>query len=183
VLVDGELIYTDEKITHVILGNIIDAKTRKNLTEERKQKLGQIKFSDLPLELAVKQVKGNGKRVLATFEDPNCGYCKRLAKELQGMTDITVYTFIYPIFPNSGELSQAIWCAPDRSKAWNDYMLNGTTPPNKKCDTAGLDKVTALGQKLRINGTPALFFADGSRVPGYMPAATLEKALDKGSAN
>lgn len=183
VQIDGELIYTDEKVSHIILGNIIEAKSRKNLTEERKMKLMQIKFSDLPLDLAVKQVKGNGKRILATFEDPNCGYCKKLAKELQGITDVTVYTFIYPIFPNSGEISQSIWCSADRSKAWNDYMLNGTAPTGKKCDTAGLEKVTALGQKLRIHGTPALFFADGSRVPGYLPAATLEKALDKGSAN
>jgi len=184
VQIDGDLIYTDEKVTFVVLGDIVDTKSRKNITEERKLKLSQIKFSDLPLDLAIKQVKGNGKRVLATFEDPNCGYCKKLAKELGSLTDVTVYTFIYPIFPNSGDISKAIWCAPDRTKAWNDYLLNGTAPTNGtgKCDTAGLEKSTALGHNLNIRGTPALFFADGSRVPGYMPAAALEKALDKGSA-
>ena len=162
---------------------MVDGKTRKSLTEERKQKLSQIKFSDLPLELAIKQVKGNGKRVIATFEDPNCTYCKKLAKELQGITDVTIYTFIYPIFPNSSELSKNIWCASDRSKAWNDYLINGTQPAAAKCDTSGIDKTLALGRNLNIRGTPALFFADGSRTPGYMPAAALEKALDKGSAN
>ncbi len=184
VQLDGELVYTDEKVSFVVLGEIVDTKTRKNITEERKQKLSQIKFSDLPLDLAVKQVKGNGKRVLATFEDPNCSYCKKLAKELKGVTDVTIYTFIYPIFPNSGDISKAIWCAPDRVKAWNDYMLNGTSPAaaNGKCDTSGIEKTTAAGQKLNIRGTPALFFADGSRLPGYLPAAPLEKALDKGSA-
>jgi thiol:disulfide interchange protein DsbC len=184
VQLDGDLIYTDEKVTFVVLGDIVDTKTRKNITEERKQKLSQIKFSDLPLDLAVKQVKGNGKRVLATFEDPNCSYCKKLAKELNGVTDVTIYTFIYPIFPNSGDISKAIWCAPDRAKAWNDYMLNGTAPAAAaaKCDTTGIEKITAAGQKLNIRGTPALFFADGSRLPGYLPAAPLEKALDKGSA-
>jgi thiol:disulfide interchange protein DsbC len=184
VQLDGDLIYTDEKVTFVVLGDIVDTKTRKNITEERKQKLSQIKFSDLPLDLAVKQVKGNGKRVLATFEDPECGYCKKLAKELKGVTDVTIYTFIYPIFPKSGDISKAIWCAPDRLKAWNDYMLNGTAPAaaSAKCDTSGIEKITALGQKLNIRGTPALFFADGSRLPGYLPAAPLEKALDKGSA-
>jgi thiol:disulfide interchange protein DsbC len=185
VQLDGDLIYTDEKVSFVVLGDIVDTKTRKNITEERKQKLSQIKFSDLPLDLAVKQVKGNGKRVLATFEDPNCGYCKKLAKELNGVTDVTIYTFIYPIFPNSGDISKAIWCAPDRAKSWNDYLLNGTAPAaaaTAKCDTSGIEKITALGQKLNIRGTPALFFADGSRLPGYLPAAPLEKALDKGSA-
>lgn len=187
VQVDGELIYTDEKVSYIVLGDIVDTKSRKNLTEERKLKLSQlsqIKFSDLPLDLAIKQVKGNGKRVLATFEDPNCSYCKKLAKELKSLTDVTIYTFVYPIFPNSGEISKAIWCAPDRTKAWNDYMLNGTSPAaaNGKCDTSGLEKSTAAGRNLNIRGTPALFFADGSRVPGYMPAAALEKTIDKATA-
>jgi thiol:disulfide interchange protein DsbC len=181
VQLDGELVYTDEKVTHVILGDVIDAKTRKNLTDERKQKLSQIKFSDLPLDMAVKQVKGNGKRVLATFEDPNCSYCKKLAKELQGVNDVTIYTFLYPILsPDSSDKAKNIWCAPDRSKAWNDFMINNQSPANGTCDHP-TEKVVAFGRKLNIRGTPTMFFADGSRVPGYMPMATLEKALDKGS--
>lgn len=175
--IGGDILYTDEKAAFLVVGDILDVKAKKNLTEERKQKLAQINFSDLPLELAAKQVKGNGKRVLATFEDPNCSYCKKLAQELQNVTDITIYTFVYPIFPQSGEVARGIWCAPDRAKAWNDYVLNGVQPPAAKCNTAGLDRVVALGRQLNIRGTPALFFADGSRVPGFMPAAALEKAL------
>jgi thiol:disulfide interchange protein DsbC len=183
VQLDGELVYTDEKVTHVILGDILDVKARKNLTEERKHKLAQIKFSDLPLDLAIKQVKGNGKRVLATFEDPNCTYCKKLAQELQDINDVTIYTFVYPIFPQSGPVAKAIWCAPDRVKAWNDYLLKGTQPAEGKCDTAGIDKLLEFGKRINVRGTPALFFADGSRLPGYKPAAWLEKALSKGTAN
>lgn len=185
VQVDGELVYTDEKVTHVILGDIVDTKTRKNLSEERKQKLAQIKFSDLPLDMAVKQVKGNGKRILATFEDPNCSYCKKLAKELQGINDVTVYTFLYPILsPESSEKAKNLWCTTDRVKAWNDLMIEGKLPAqaSSNCDHP-TEKVTAFGRKLNIRGTPTMFFADGSRVPGYMPAAMLEKALDKGSAS
>lgn len=181
--IGGELLYTDEKVSYLINGDILDVKAKKNLTEERKNKLAQVKFSDLPLELAAKQVKGNGKRILATFEDPNCTYCKKLAEELQKITDVTIYTFVYPIFPQSGEVAKGIWCAPDRAKAWNDYVLKSVTPPAAKCDTSGIDKVVALGRKLNIKGTPAMIFSDGSRVPGYMPAAMLEKSLDKGSAN
>lgn len=183
VQVDGELVYTDEKVSHVILGDVIDVKGRRNLTEERKQKLSQIKFSDLPLELAVKQVKGNGKRVVATFEDPNCSYCRKLAKELQGVSDVTIYTFLYPILsPDSSEKAKNLWCAGDRVKAWNDLMVDGKTPASANCDHP-TDKVVALGRKLNIRGTPTMFFADGTRVPGYMPTPMLEKALDKGSAN
>ncbi|MEW6292700.1 MAG: DsbC family protein [Pseudomonadota bacterium] len=181
--IGGDLLYTDEKVSYLINGDVLDIKAKKNLTEERKNKLAQVKFSDLPLELAAKQVKGNGKRILATFEDPNCTYCKKLAEELQKITDVTIYTFIYPIFPQSGDVAKGIWCAPDRAKAWNDYVLRSVTPPAAKCDTSGIDKVVALGRKLNIKGTPAMIFADGSRVPGYMPAAMLEKTLDKGSAN
>ena len=182
VQVDGELIYTNEKVTHLIIGEVIEAQSRKNLTEERKQKLAQIKFSDLPLDMAVKQVKGNGKRLLATFEDPNCSYCKKLAEELQGVTDVTIYTFIYPILsPDSTEKAKNLWCASDRVKAWNDFMINNRAPASKNCNHP-TEKVVAFGKKLNIRGTPTMFFADGSRVPGYMPMATLEKALDRGSA-
>ena len=182
VQVDGDLFYTDEKVTYMILGEIIEAKSRKNITEERKQKLSQVKFSDLPLDLAIKQVRGTGKRIVASFEDPNCGYCKRLAKELQNVNDVTIYTFILPILsPDSAEKAKNLWCAPNRVKAWNDLMIEGTLPAAANCDHP-TEKVSALGRKLGIRGTPTLFFADGSRVPGYIPAATLEKALAQGSA-
>jgi len=181
VVVGGEILYTDDKVAHFVLGHIIDPKTRKDLTQERLDKLSAIKFSELPLDLAIKQVKGNGgngKRMIATFEDPNCTYCKKLAKELQGVTDVTIYTFLYPILSqDSHDKSKAIWCAPDRAKAWNDYMLNGVVPAAAKCDTSGLDKVMGTAQKLRIRGTPAIFLADGTRVPGFMEKAQLEQAM------
>ncbi|MDP2108844.1 MAG: DsbC family protein, partial [Rhodocyclaceae bacterium] len=169
-------------VTHIIIGEVIETSSRKNLSEERKQKLAQIKFSDLPLDMAVKQVKGNGKRLLATFEDPNCSYCKKLAQELQGVNDVTIYTFIYPILsPDSTEKAKNLWCASDRVRAWNDFMINNQAPASKNCNHP-TEKVVAFGKKLNIRGTPTMFFADGSRVPGYMPLATLEKALDRGSA-
>lgn len=183
VQIGGEILYTDEKATFLFNGDILDVKAKRNLTEERKLKLSQIKFSDLPLDLAVKQVKGNGKRVLVTFEDPNCTYCRKLAKELQGVNDITIYTYLYPILsPDSAEKSKNIWCAADRAKAWNDLMIDGKQPASANCNHP-TDKVVALGRKLNVRGTPAMIFADGSRTPGYMPAAMLEKALDKGSAS
>lgn len=181
--IGSDILYTDEKATYLFNGDILDVKAKKNLTEERKQKLSQVKFSDLPLDLAIKQVKGNGKRVLVTFEDPNCSYCRKLAKELQSVSDVTVYTYLYPILsPDSTEKSKNIWCATDRAKAWNDLMIDGKQPASANC-THPTDKVVALGRKLNIKGTPAMIFADGSRTPGYMPAAMLEKALDKGSAS
>ena len=171
VTVDGQIFYADDKGTYLIFGNLLEMKTGKNLTAERQ-------FNSLPLELAVKQVRGSGKNVMVTFEDPNCGYCKKLAKDILNLKDVTVYTFLYPVLgDDSYEKSKAIWCAPDKAKAWTDWMTAGKALPAipAKCDTAGLDKSAQLGRKLRINGTPAIFFAGGERVGGYIPVAEIEK--------
>ena len=179
----GELMYTDEKVTYIFFGNIIDPKTHTDLTEERKNKLSQINFSDLPLNMAVKTVRGNGKRTIATFEDPNCGYCKKLAKDMRGVTDITIYTFLFPILsPDSAEKSKVIWCAQDRAKIWSEWMVNNVPPTGKNdCDTSDIDKVLALGRKLKINGTPTIFLANGERIPGAVSAAKLEQAMTAAS--
>lgn len=178
VLKSGELVYTDEKVGFIIDGRVIDTRTRRDMTQARLNQLSAIDFSTLPLEQAVKQVKGNGKRVIATFEDPNCGYCKRLAKELAQMSDVTIYTFLYPILsPDSTAKSHNIWCAKDKAKTWNDWILAGKVPGTEKCDTAVIDRNVELGQKLRIHGTPTIFLSDGSRIGGFVPVAELEKAL------
>lgn len=178
VLKSGEIIYTDDQVAFIMDGNLIDAKTRRNLTQARENQLSAIDFNTLPLEQAVKVVKGNGSRSIATFEDPNCGYCKKLVKELQGVKDVTIYTFLYPILaPDSTEKSKNIWCAKDRGKAWTDWMVEAKVPAAATCDTAAIDKNLALGRKLRIQGTPTLFLTDGSRIGGYVPAAELEKTL------
>jgi len=181
----GDILYTDEKATHFVIGHIIDPKNRKDLTQERLDKLSQIKFSELPLDLAIKQVKGNGKRQIATFEDPNCTYCKKLAKELQGVTDVTIYTFMMPILsPDSADKSKAIWCASDRAKAWNDWMLEGKAPSGKEdCDTSAVARNQEFGHKLNITGTPTLFFADGERVPGAVPLPKIEQKLAQPAGN
>ena len=177
VRVGGELLYTDEKVNYIFAGNIIDARTRTNLTQERLNKLSAIKFSDLPLDLAVKTVRGEGKRIFATFEDPNCGYCKRLAKEMTGMDNVTIYTFLLPILSkDSADKSRAVWCAADRAKAWNDLMVNGTAPAAGTCD-APIEKVLALAQKYGIRGTPTIFLSNGERIPGAIPLAQLEQKL------
>ena len=179
VQIGSDILYADEKGSYFIQGDIIDVKAHVNLTEVRKNKLAQIKFSDLPLELAVKTVRGNGKRIFATFEDPNCGYCKKFAVEIAGMTDYTMYTFLYPILsPNSSEKSKAIWCAADPAKTWNEWMVKGVVPAEGKC-AAPIDKLMALGQKLNVRGTPAIFFANGERIPGFVPAAKLEQELNR----
>ena len=182
VLKSGELIYTDAAVSFIVDGNVIDAKTRKNVTQARMAQLLKIDFATLPLDQAIKQVRGNGKRVIASFEDPNCGYCKRLAKDLQNLKDATVYTFLYPILsPDSTEKSKNIWCAKDKAAAWNDWMINAKAPAAAAagCDTGAIDKNVALGQKLKVTGTPTIFTADGNRLPGAVPLAQLEQAMNQ----
>lgn len=180
VYADGTIFYTDEKVTAILVGGqMVDGKTMKNVTEERMRKLTAIRFGDLPLERAIKQVRGDGKRVLATFEDPNCGYCKRLAKDLQKLDNVTIYTFLYPILSeDSVRKSKQIWCSADRAKAWNDWMIDGKAPGVREdCDTAAVAKNQEYGRKLNIQGTPTMFFADGERVPGAVPLARIEQKL------
>ncbi|MCX7193277.1 MAG: DsbC family protein [Proteobacteria bacterium] len=178
VVIGDKLMYTDETGRYLFDGNVIDTKTRADLTEQRRHQLFAIDFDKLPLELAVKKVKGNGKRKLAFFTDPNCGYCKKLDKELAKINDVTLYMFMYPIFQGSDELVRNVRCAKDPVKAWDDLMQKGIAPAKASCDTP-TDKVIALGKKLRVNGTPNLIFADGTQVPGYLPAEELERQLNE----
>jgi len=180
VQVGDDLFYTDEKMQYVFVGKVVDLKSHKNLTQERIEKLSAVKLTDLPLDLAFKQVKGNGKRVIAVFEDPNCGFCKRLRKALQSVDNITIYTFMYDILSDDSAVkSRNVWCSADPAKTWTDWMVSGIPAPEapKDCTIDPHEKVLALGAKLHINGTPAIFFEDGSRVAGYIDAAAMEEKL------
>ena len=179
VVTQDRIFYSDDKGQYLIEGSLIDLKARRNITEERSRQLFAVDFNKLPFEIAVKKVKGNGSRKLAYFTDPNCGWCKKLEHELQNVTDVTLYLFMatYIGREDSAQKAQAIWCSEDRVKAWDDLMLNGVKPAAKDC-LAPTAKVMALGEKLRINGTPALIFSNGVINPGFMPAAELNKALD-----
>ena len=175
----GEVFYTDEKTSFLLLGSLIDTKTRVNVTEERVRKLSAIQFDALPLDSAIKIVRGNGSRRIAIFEDPNCGYCKRFEREIAGVTDLTMYVFLYPILsPDSGEKAKAVWCSADRAKAWEDLIIRDSVPPapTGKCDTP-IDGNIAFGHGKKISGTPTIFFEDGQRVPGAMPVAAFQKRL------
>ena len=176
----GRLFYTDEDVNYFFLGNIVEAKSMSNITAQRLQKLSAIKFESLPLDFAIKTVKGNGKRKVAVFSDPDCPYCKRLEKDLVNVTDVTIYTFLYPIpslHPDAARKSKAIWCAPNRQKAWDDYMLRGVLAAEKSCDSP-IDEIQAVGQKYKMNGTPTLVFADGRVVPGAIPTSDMETYLN-----
>lgn len=173
-----DLFYTDAKGNYLIQGELIDTKARRNLTEDRINKLTAIDFDELPLKDAFTLVRGDGSRKLAVFEDPNCGYCKRFERDLQNVNNVTVYLFLYPILsPDSAEKSRNIWCAKDRAAAWHDHMLRDKAPASASCDTAALQRNLALGRKYKITGTPTLIFANGTRVPGAIGAQDVEKRL------
>jgi thiol:disulfide interchange protein DsbC len=177
VVIGDQLLYTDDKGEYIFDGKVIEAKSRRDLTAERSRVLFAIDFDTLPLDLAMKKVKGNGKRKLAIFTDPNCPYCKRLEKELSGVSDVTLYFFLYPIFPNSGEIVRNVLCSKDPVKVWDDWMLREVRPAKAVCKTE-TDKVMALGHKLHVNGTPNLIFGNGIQAPGFLPAKELEKNLN-----
>ena len=175
-----EIFYTDGEANFLFQGNLIDTKQRRNLTEERIDKLSAIAFDTLPVKDAFTIVRGNGKRKLAVFEDPNCGYCKRFERDLQKVDNVTISLFLYPILsPDSTEKSRGVWCAKDKAKTWQDFMVRDQAipPAGAACDASAIARNVELGKKHKITGTPTLVFADGSRVPGAISAQEVEKHL------
>ena len=178
----GDIIYTDKKGQYIIVGTIYNAKTTENLTKARLDEINKINFADLPTQHALKLVKGNGKRVIAIFEDPNCGYCKQFRKTtLQEADNVTVYTFMYNILSeDSAEKSKNIWCSSDRNKAWDEWMVNDKPATAAAAGCANPNAIVSeLGKKLRINGTPAIFFTDGTRIAGAATLPMLEEKFAK----
>ena len=176
----SEILYTDERGDHVIEGHLIETRTRNDLTTARIDKLTAIDFASLPLKDAISWKQGTGARKLVVFADPNCGYCKKFERDLSQVKDVTVYTFLFPILGgDSPDKSRDIWCSKDNTAAWRDWMVKGTAPMRSigTCDVAALARNVALGKKLRVNGTPALVFEDGKRVPGAMAPEQVEKQL------
>lgn len=179
----NDIFYTDADGSYLIQGNLIDTKAKKNLTEERVEKLNAVAFDALPLKDAFTVVHGNGKRKMAVFEDPNCGFCKRFERDLQKVNDVTIHVFLLPILSaDSAEKSKAVWCAKDKGKAWADMMLQGKNVPAGSCDTAALARNVEFAKKNRITGTPTVIFADGTRVPGAIGTQQVEKYLAEAKA-
>ena len=175
-----ELVYSDERGEHLIQGSLIETRTGTNLTEARIEKLTAIDFASLPLKDAIVYKQGTGARKLVVFADPNCGYCKKFERELLQVKDVTVYTFLYSILGgDSPEKARNIWCSKDSTAVWRDWMVNGALPPHgmAQCDAGALQRNLAMGKKYRVNGTPALVFEDGKRVPGAMAPDQVEKQL------
>ncbi len=173
-----EIIYSDATGNFILQGNLIDTRTREDLTDKRVEKLTAIDFKSLPFKDAFTVVRGNGQRKLAVFEDPNCGYCKKFERDLMKVDNVTVHVFLYPILsPDSAEKSRNIWCAKDKAKAFMDWMTADVTPPAATCDTSALDRNIELGKKSRVTGTPTLVFTNGTRVPGAVGADRVEKML------
>lgn len=180
IVIGNEIFYTDENAEHFFFGHIIDTKTRASLTSQRMQEIMQarrIPLDSLPLELAIKTVKGNGERTLVVFTDPHCPYCKRLEKDLVDVTDVTIYTLLYPVLNGSVKRATEIWCSNDRLKAWDDFMLRDIEPTGKDCETP-ISTLIQVGQKNNVSGTPTLVFADGSFVGGLIPADQIEEKMN-----
>lgn len=180
VRVDDSLFYTDEKGAYLLQGELMDVNQRRNLTQERMDKINAVAFDSLPLKDAFTIVRGNGKRKIAVFEDPNCGYCKRFEKDLQNVDNVTVHMFLYPILgADSAEKSRALWCAKDRAGAWQDWMVRDKPAAKapEKCNVDAIARNVEFGKKHRLTGTPTLIFADGTRVPGAINAQQVEQRL------
>jgi thiol:disulfide interchange protein DsbC len=180
-----DVIYTDENGNHLIEGALFDTKTQTDLTKARIDKLTAIDFGSLPLKDALVFKQGTGLRKVAVFADPNCGYCKRIERDLLSLKDVTIYTYLLPILgPDSTAKSRDIWCAKDAARSWRAWMIDGVTPAKSPsvCDAAAIERNLELGRRYKVNGTPAVVFEDGTRAPGALPADRLEQRMKDASA-
>jgi thiol:disulfide interchange protein DsbC len=179
VVIGSDIFYVDANVNYLVVGRAIDARTKEDLTAKRRDEILMVDYKSLPLDLAIKNVRGDGSRQFVTFEDPNCPYCRKLHRDLASMNNVTIYTFLYPILSqDSFEKSKAIWCAPDRAAAWNGLMIEGKAPPAAAADCKHpLQQTLALGQKLDVTGTPTMVFPDGRRLPGAVSVEEIEKML------
>ena len=186
VRLDGtEIVYSDAKGEYLIQGSLIETRTMTNLTEARIDRLTAIDFASLPFKDAMVFKQGSGARKMAVFVDPNCGYCKRFEGDLVKLKDVTIYTFIMPILgPDSKVKARDIWCSKEAAATWRSWMLDGVPPPRSMgaCDAAALERNVAFGHKYKIDGTPGLFFEDGTRKPGALPLAEVERLLGAAAA-
>ncbi len=184
VVIDGQVAYATADGKYLVLGNVIDLANKRNITAARNAKLSEVKWSALPLANAIKEVKGNGSRKLAIFSDADCPYCRKLEPELDKLTNVTIYTFLYPIeglHPDAVPTSKKIWCEKDRLKAWKAYMLKGEEPKSRGDCPNPVDETVELGGKLKVSGTPTMILENGQRIPGYMPADRLDQLLTAAS--
>ena len=179
---DGvDILYSDATGDHIFVsGALVETRTRTDLTEQRIEKLLAVSWDRLPLKDGITIRQGTGARKLAVFVDPNCGYCRRFERDLATVKDVTVHVFLIPILgPDSVAKSRDIWCARDPAVAWRRYMLEGVQPSKAaaSCNVDAIDRNLAFSRTHRINGTPAVFFEDGSRRPGAIPAEQIEASL------
>lgn len=180
IYMDGQLVYADANAQYIFLGDVLDVKNRTNLTQARLSVLNMVPINQLPLNNALKEVKGKGERKLVVFSDADCPYCRKFEEELKKVDNITVYTFLFPIeglHPKAAQISRQVWCAPDKNKAWDEYMSSGKVPSNDgKCDNPISENIK-LGNKLGVNGTPTIILSNGQRIPGMVPASKLEEMM------
>ena len=171
---DGQVVYLNEDAQHLIAGNMLRLSDQKSLTQELIVKKNTIDWKKLPLKNAIKSVRGNGKRQLAIFSDPNCPYCKQLEVELKKLNDVTIYTFILPLKSQSVAASKQVYCEQDPAYAWQQLIEKGIEPKTKKSCTNPINANLALAQQLKLTGTPAIIFSNGYRVLGAYPANEME---------
>ena len=176
----ADLYYTDTAGDFVMQGDLIDTKTKSSITQARVAKLTQVDYASLPFQDAFAIKQGTGARQVVVFADPNCGYCKKLERDLVQLKDATVNTFLIPILGgDSPEKTRDIWCSKDVGATWREWMLNGKLPPRAavECDVSAIQRNLALSVKYKVRGTPAIVYEDGTRSPGAVTLEEIERKL------
>jgi len=181
IVADSRIFYSNPSGSRIIIGNMFNTANQENITETRFNKINSIDINDLPFQHAIKIKNGTGARVLATFFDPNCSFCKKMSPELNKIPNSTIYIFLYPVLStDSVNKSGMILCADNRSLAWRQWVQQGKiTPPRRACSPTITNELLSLGKKLNIKGTPTTFLPSGERVAGFISGKDLTAKIDR----
>jgi thiol:disulfide interchange protein DsbC len=185
VIAGDQVVYTDASGDHMIVGRMMDTKTRQDMSAQVLDSYYTIDFKSLPFGQAIKIVKGKGEHKIALFADPDCPYCKQLEQNMKSLNNVTVYLFLFPleqVHPHATADATAIWCSPDRASAWTNWMLNGTQiPTGGSCANDPITNIHALADSLHVHATPTIFLENGKRIDGAVPTSQLEGMIAQAS--
>ena len=172
---DGQVVYLNEDAQHILAGSMIRLKDQHNLTKDLLIQQNSVDWKKLPLQDAIKSVRGTGKRQIAIFSDPNCPYCKQLEAELKKLDNITIYTFILPLKAQSVAPSKQVYCEKNPALAWENLITKAQLPTSQSSCANPVERNIVLAHRLGVNGTPAIIFSNGFKVMGAYPAAQIEQ--------
>ena len=180
VVVGTQVVYMSVDARYMIDGDLIDIKTKKNISEDAKSAIRLATIGKLsPDQMLVYKPK-NVKNTITVVTDIDCPYCRRLHSEVPTYLEKDVEVrYIFMPLKGAADMKKTIsvWCSDDQQLAL-DMAKSGGDIEEQTCDNP-IKQHLALARELGVRGTPAIILEDGQLLPGYVPVDKLVAELRK----